>query len=133
MADFCDLVDFEARYGTVDDAADQAAVEELLDDAQALILDVADGSDAAWVSDPESADVPRSVLRVCRDVAYRAWSNPDALSQMSMGNTALSYTREGIADALFLTAREQKTIVTAASQSSMRAVTLVSPYSGDES
>lgn len=125
-----DMAFFEARYGGLS-ADDQVVVSELLEDASALIFDAAEGSDADWVTAPATNEAPRSVKRVCRDVAYRAWSNPDSLSQMSMSNVSFAYVREGVTDQVFLTSREARIVRQAAEASSgMRTVTLESPWSG---
>lgn len=118
------LEDFQTRHGDLD-ADDQDKVEGFLDDASELILEAAD---AEWTEE----DVPNRVRGICVWVAYRAWSNPDALSQSSMGDVALSYTRGGTPDAVFLTKSEHASVVRAAGSSGFVEATLVSPWSGDD-
>lgn len=116
------IEDFEQRHGTLD-VEERARVQGFLDDATELILEVGDDT---W----DEATAPQRVRGICRWVAYRAWSNPDALSQSSMGDVALSYTRDGVPDAVFLTKSEHTSIVRAAEGSTFVSATLVTPYSG---
>jgi hypothetical protein len=113
--------EFEERHGVLD-FGERGAVTAHLNDATDLILDVASQE---WTQET----APRRIKSICLSVAYRAWSNPDALSQSSMGDVALSYTRGGIADAVFLTKLELAAISRASGQSGFVAATLVSPYS----
>jgi hypothetical protein len=114
--------DFEARYGAAD-----ATVEAWLADASTLIRAEVAGSEVDWVTDDES-DVPDAVKVVCISVAYRAWSNPAALSRNQLGAAAVSY-RDEAPDALYLTDHERSTVRGAARLTTFRSVTLVSPYS----
>lgn len=116
------IEDFEKRHGALD-AADTAKVEGFLEDASELILEVGDDT---WTAEA----APQRVRSICRWVAYRAWSNPDALSQSSMGDVAISYTRGGTPDAVFLTKSEHASILRAADGSAFVSVTMESPYSG---
>jgi hypothetical protein len=125
---FATLDEFEARKGDVE-ADQEEIVSTLLVDATALIKAEAEGSTAEWVvgSDP----APVLIKSICIEAAYRAWANPDALSQSSIADSSISYTRDGIPDALFLTAAEKRAVHRAAGSSAALSVTLVSPYSGD--
>lgn len=124
---FASLEDFVERKGPVSEE-EEPAVLALLADASALILDEVSGSTATWVT--ESGDVPHSVKAICVAVAYRAWSNPDGLSQSSIADSSLSYAGAR-PDALYLTDDEKRILDRAAGTSSVVSVTLVSPYSGD--
>lgn len=118
--------DFEARYGQADDR-----VEPLLEDASALILSEVSGSEADWVTetDPEPEAVPGIVKAICVGLAYRAWSNPDALSSESLGEHAHAWAdRSG--QALRLTDAECRILEREAGISSLVSVTLESPYAG---
>lgn len=125
---------FKARHGNLD-SDEEIAVIELLRDATELILLAAEGSEAGWVTDPAAAitagDVPRRIRQVCDAVAFRAFDNPSALAQMSSQDQSASYVRGQTPDAVFLTGDEYESVLTAAATSSFRAMTLVSPYSGD--
>jgi hypothetical protein len=126
MRELATLQDFEERHGPADDR-----VDALLTDAASLILNEVAGSEAEWVTD-SSVDAPAVVVAICVEVAFRAWSNPDALSSQSLGaHTQAWADRSG--EALRLTKEEKRTVRRAAGCSSLRAVTLKSPYSGDES
>lgn len=124
-----ELDDYEDRHGDVD-SADVEVVETLLADASSLILDVAEGSEEPWALEEESATVPGSVVAVCVAAAYRAFTNPNALSRQALGMA--SYTFKGdIPDAMYLTDREVRLVRKAGRRSTFQAVTLESPYSGD--
>jgi hypothetical protein len=117
------LQDFKERHTGADDL-----VEGLLADASSLIRSAVRGSDAAWVSG--DAEAPDEVIATCVQVAYRAWSNPDALSSEALGaHTQAWADRSG--EALHLTKAERRTVRGAAGLGSARAVTLVTPYSGE--
>lgn len=110
--------------------ADRAG--HLLDEASELIRDVAG---LTWlVAGTNALDaVPRRVARICVAVAYRAFMNPEGLTQRSLGDSAKSYdrtAREGGED-IYLTAEEERAVRKAAGGSTFAAVTLVSPYSAD--
>ena len=126
---FATLAEFELRKGDVE-TAQEDIVSALLIDTTALIRDEASGSTATWVTGTDPA--PTVIKSICIEAAYRAWSNPDALSQSSIADSSISYTREGTPDALFLTAAEKRIIRRSASTSGIGSVTLVTPYSGDD-
>lgn len=115
---------FEERHGPADDF-----VEPLLEDASALILDEVSGSEETWVTDEEEA-VPAKVVAVCVAVAFRAWRNPEALSQEALGAHSMAW-RQTAEEALYLTDRERRTVRRAAGRGSFTAQTMESPYSGD--
>lgn len=122
------LPDFEARHGDVPEL-EQDKVGTLLADATELILDTAEGSDADWVLGEEGAAVPAKVVAVCVAVAYRAWTNPNALARQALGQASYVF-RGDVPDAIYLTDREARIIRKASARSTFRAVTLESPYSG---
>lgn len=127
-----ELSDFEARHGDVDD---EDRVSVLLGDASALILAEVDGSEAEWVeaaiAEASGFEFPQEIVSVCVEVAYRAWSNPDALARAEVGDVS-TYWRSGLPpDAIYLTDRERRVIHRGAGTSSFRAVTLASPYPPD--
>lgn len=127
---FATVEDFEARHGEVEEAQAEI-VETLLGDASDLIVAEVEGSEAEWATD-EEVDPPQTVTAVCVRVAYRAWSNPDALARSEIDDIAAWYRAMG-PDALFLTDLERRALRRIAGLGgSFRATTLVSPYSGDE-
>lgn len=101
-----------------------------LSDASALIRDVAGKT---W-TDPVTGAldvIPPRVRQICVEAAFRAFGNPEALSQRSIGDLSRSYdrkSREG-GEAVYLTGAEESAIQRAAGASSLNVVTLVSPYS----
>jgi hypothetical protein len=115
--------DFEVRYGEADER-----VQGWLDDASALIISELAGAEAAWLSE-ESATVPKVVIGICLSIAYRGWSNPDALSSEALGaHTQAWADRSG--DALRISPGEMRVLEREAGISSLQSVTLESPYAG---
>lgn len=117
-------------YTPEETEADRAG--HLLDEASELIRDVAG---MTWLVTGTNAldNVPRRVARICVAVAYRAFMNPEGLTQRSLGDSAKSYdrtAREGGED-IYLTAEEERAVRKAAGGSTFAAVTLTSPYSAD--
>lgn len=117
--------DFEARHGAADDR-----VEHLLADASALIAEEVVGSTAGWARGEKEAEVPATVTAICVEMAYRAWSNPDALSSESLGQHTQAWAdRSG--EAMRVTKAERRVIRRAAGLGTFQSSTLASPYSGD--
>lgn len=113
-------------YTPEDEEADRA--EHILSEASDLIRDTG-GVD--WVDDNGVlSGVPRRVAQICVAVAYRAFTNPEALSQRTIGDSSKSFDRakrEG-GEAVYLTEAEEKAVQKAAGTSGMVSVTLISPY-----
>lgn len=61
-------------------------------------------------------------------VAYRAYRNPDGTTQTSVGDVSVSYSRQGVEGALFLTEAEKRLIRRAVGKSSAGAAGLQSPW-----
>jgi len=125
------LQEFSARLGYTPEGVEAERAEALLDEASELIRDEA-GED--WVdSDSGLGLVPRRVVKICLAVAYRAFVNPEALTQRGIGDSNKSYdrTRREGGEAVYLTEAERKAIRRAAGASTFTAVTLTSPYSGE--
>lgn len=134
--------DFEARYGPAPDT-----VDGLLADASNLILAAVKGSEVQWVvdysadelpeDDPEDpddsgpAEVPGIVVSVAVAAARRAMQNPDGIASESLGAHSVSY--EGGASSFELTSQERRIVRREAGFGSHQAVTLATPYSGDDS
>ncbi|MDG4769005.1 hypothetical protein [Solwaraspora sp. WMMD792] len=120
----------DAAYPT---QAEEDRALALLQEASELIRDAAEKD---WVNDAGTAlvDVPRRVEKICLAVAYRAFDNPKALVQKTIADLNQSYDRARVhgGDAVYLTDAEKKSVRRAAAASSFRSVTLVSPYSGDD-
>lgn len=92
-----------------------------LEDASALIRSEA-GTD--WVDDHDDLllDIPDVIETICLAVAYRAFRNPDGTTQTSVGDVSVSFSREGVAGAVFLTKAEQRAVRKAAGRSSVGSV-----------
>jgi hypothetical protein len=124
------LTDFVKRLGYTPAGTEGDRAEFLLDAASELIRDV---TGKTWLNEAEDAveDVPRRVQRICIEIAYRAFGNPQALSQRTLGDDSKSFDRSGRegGEAVYLTDAEASAVCKAAGiQSSFVAVTLASPY-----
>jgi len=124
---------FTRKLGYAPEEAEADRAGHLLDEASELIREVAEKT---WlIADTNALDeVPRRVARICVAVAYRAFLNPEGLTQRSLGDSSKSYdrtAREGGED-IYLTADEERAVRKAAGGSTFVAVTLVSPYSADQ-
>jgi hypothetical protein len=118
------------KLGYVPEESERDRAETLLDEASELIRDKAGKT---WVTDEGALEsVPRRVRLICVASAYRAFTNPEGLTQRSIGDSSKSYdrtSREG-GEAVYLTDDEIRSIRKAAGTSSLVAVTLESPYTG---
>lgn len=118
-----------AKLGYTPEDEERARAESLLVEASALIRDVAGKT---WTNETTNAllEVPHRVRQIALSVVYRAFTNPEALSQRTIGDSSKSFDRakrEG-GEAVYLTEAEEKAIQKAAGTSGMTSVTLVSPY-----
>lgn len=124
-----DMLVRKLGYTPEDEERDRA--ELLLDEASELIRDVAGKT---WLVTGTNAldDVPRRVARICVAAAHRAFTNPEGLTQRSIGDSSKSYDRSGLdgGETVYLTPSEEKDVIKAGGGSSFVAVTLESPYSG---
>lgn len=114
---------------TPESELDRAAAN--LDAASDLIRDVAGKT---W-ADPDTGaleSVPRRVVSICVEATYRAFSNPEALSQRSIGDSSKSWDRAGRegGEGVFLTSAEEESVRKASETSSFASIQVVSPYSG---
>lgn len=125
---------FSRKLGYTPAGDERDRAEHLLDEASELIRDVAGKT---WTNADTGAleSVPRRVALICVAAAFRAFTNPEALTQRLIGDSSRSYDRNGVdgGDAVYLTPAEEKTIRSAAGASSLTEVTLVSPYNGETS
>lgn len=98
---------FLTRYSGVVATADAARVAALLDDASALVREVA-GSD--YVDDDGALDdVPAVLAVIVTEVARRAYDNPQALTGETVGNYSWRGART-TGSSLYLTTDERRTV-----------------------
>ena len=127
---FANLAALSAKLGYTPEGAEANRATHLLDEASELIRDVAGKT---WVgTDGELAAVPRRVRLICVAAAYRAFTNPEGLSQRTIGDSSKSFDRtkrEGGED-VYLTAAEEAAVRKAAGESGggLMTVTMVSGY-----
>ncbi len=118
-----------SKLGYRPEGEERGRAERLLGEASELIRDVAGKT---WTDEVTGAlvGVPVRVANICVAAAFRAFGNPEALSQRSIGDSSKSYDRTGRegGEDVYLTEAEEKSCRRAASNSSMISVTLVSPY-----
>lgn len=123
---------FVRKLGYTPEDTERGRAEDLLDDASELIRDVAG---VTWLTTGTNAlaDVPRRVARICVEAAYRAFSNPEGLTQRTIGDSSKAWDRSGRegGEIVYLTTEEEKAVRKAGGGGSFVAVTLVSPYSAD--
>ena len=114
------------RLGITLAGADAERAAAVLDDASALIRGEAG---AEWL-DAEGAlsGVPAVVESVALAVAYRAFRNPDGVSQTSLGDASVAYDRGTGQAAVYLTRDERRAIRRAAGTTAVGAIELVSPW-----
>ena len=126
--------DVATRLGRELTPIEGGTVEFLLASATELLLQEIGGAhlDLPWVVDyleDPAPDPPAAVRAVCTEIAYRAFTNPEAAAAMSAGDLSVSY-RAKAEEALYVTRREKRTVRRAAGVYGFRSVTLESPYSG---
>lgn len=119
---------FARKLGYEPQESELDRAETLLDQASELIRDEAGKTWVTTVGALES--VPRRIARICVEVAYRAFTNPEGLSQRSIGDSSKSWDRSGRegGEAVYLTDVEERAVRKAAGLSSFQSVTLVSAY-----
>lgn len=116
------LADLEARMGVV---ADEARARAALDDASALIRSEAGAED--WLDGDGNLEVvPSIVVTVCCKVAQRVLTNPDGVTNETIGSFSHSLTSSS-SDA-YLTKAERRLVRKAAGSSLIGSVELESPY-----
>lgn len=121
---------FCRKLGYTPTGSERERAESLLGEASELIRDIAAKT---WTNDLTGAleGVPVRVANICVAAAYRAFGNPEALSQRSIGDSSKSYDRTGRegGEDVYLTDAEEKSIRKADDAGSgMISVTLVTPY-----
>ena len=94
--------------------------QSVIEDAEALVLDE---GDPEWDSDT----IPARARQIIIAVAMRAWRNPDGLTQSSVGDVSVSYSRTGVEGAVYLTKAEQRSVRKLAQRSFVPA-TYEDPY-----
>lgn len=116
------------RLGFDPASPDSARARAALEDASALIRSVADED---WLDDHgDLEEVPAVVVSICLAVAFRAFRNPDATTQSSVGDVSVTYSREGAAGSVFLSSAERKAVRKAAGKVGFGSVGLTSGYLG---
>lgn len=116
------------KLGYLPEGGEYIRAAHILDEASELIRDKASRT---WTTDAGALeDVPRAARVICIAAAFRAFTNPEALSQRSIGDSSKSYDRAGLGggEAVYLTDEELRRIRKAAGSSSWQSVTLVSAY-----
>lgn len=118
------------KLGYTPEGGEYDRAASILDEASELIRDK--GGKTWTTSTGALESVPNRVRTICVAAAYRAFTNPEALSQRSIGDSSKSYDRSGRegGEAVYLTDDEVRRIRKAAGTSSFNSVTLVSPYDG---
>jgi len=120
-----------AKIGYVPDAYELTRAAELLDEASELVRDTAEKT---WTDETTGvvSGVPRRVRVIVVEAAYRAFTNPEGLSQRTIGDSSKSWDRAGRegGEIVYLTTEEERAIRKAAGASSLVVATLVSPYDG---
>lgn|SRR5690606_2766567 len=107
MLPLATVADLEARLGREFDETETARATALLEDASALVRDVAGKT---WI-DPETEEllpVPGSIRWVVLRAAERAVRNPEGFSAESAGD--YSYQRTGVQPGIYLTEGEERAI-----------------------
>lgn len=108
-----------------------AAVEQVIEITEGLIAEVL-GEDADWVEDLDP--VPSYYRSLCISKAIDALANPEGLTSQSktLGAYSESASYSEYAGDIALTDEERRRVLRNARGGSLRSVTLVSPYSGDD-
>ena len=120
------LTNLGLRLGVTLTGSDAERGTAALDDASALIR-----AEAAqdWVDDEgDLAAVPAIVESVALAAAYRAFRNPDGVSQTSLGDASVSYDRGTAQAAVYLTRDERRAVRRAAGTTAVGAIELASPW-----
>lgn len=109
--------------------SERERAESLLCEASELIRDVAGKT---WTNTTTGAleGVPVRIANICVAAAFRAFGNPEGLSQRSIGDSSKSYDRTGRegGEDVYLTDAEEASIRRADETGGMVNVTLVTPY-----
>lgn len=116
MHPLADVSALEIRLGRSLEGAEVGRAVALLDDASALVRDVA-GKD--WI-DPVTGDllsVPGTIRATVLRMVDRAVRNPDGFSSESAGD--YSYQRTGVQPGIYLTEAEERAIRRALGKSGM--------------
>ena len=93
MDAFCDIDQYQARYGEVDDPA---LLSEALMDASRIIASRLDNSGIDW-QDPDE-DYAERLMQVTRDMAHRAFSVDTAETSIPFGATQFTTSADGFSE-----------------------------------
>lgn len=116
--------ELQARPGF--ENVDQVTAEALIEDASALVRDIADPVDL----DPE-VGVPGAITPVVVSMVRRAVGNPFGRTGEQLGDYGWQAQSGGGSGTIYATRNEQRIIRRAVKKFGPRAVTLRSPYSGE--
>lgn len=121
------------KLGYEPEDEERTRAESILFETSSLIRDIAGKT---WANESTNAllPVPFRVRQIALSVAFRAFTNPEGLTQRTIGDSSKSFDRakrEG-GEAVYLTAAEEKAVQKAAGSvaGGLVSVTLVSPYNG---
>lgn len=129
LAPFSKLV---RKLGYAPEGAERDRAEHLLNEASELIREKAEKT---WTDDDGAlTEIPRRIVLICVAVAFRAFGNPEGLTQRQIGDGSKSYDRtkrEGGED-IYLTKAELDDVVRlgAATGSSFFSATMTSDLFG---
>lgn len=104
-----------ARIGSQPVGTDAERALAALQDASALVRSEAR---LDWATGP----VPEVIQAITLDVARRIFHNPNAITQNSVGDVSVSYSREGGASAAFLSAADRRAIRRAIGRSTAQSI-----------
>lgn len=116
------LAEFEARLGETLTGSDGVRAGALLEDASVLVRDVAEEPD--WTD----TTAPARAIQITLAVALRAYNNPDGLINERLGDASWGWWH-GTQPGVYLT-KDEAAALRKLGGTSMRSVTLVTPYSG---
>lgn len=119
-----DMRMFGDRLGYDPEETELARAEHLLDAASEAIRDE---SGRTWIAETGALEaVPLRISRICVEAAYRAFTNPEGLTQRSLGDSSKSYDRSGRegGEIVYLTEQERRAVRRAAGVSSFASITM---------
>jgi hypothetical protein len=124
MPPLASMAMFGLKLGYDPEESELARAEQLLDAASEEIRDEAGKT---WVTASGALDmVPRRIARICVEAAFRAFTNPEGLSQRSIGDSSKSFDRSGRegGEIVYLTDAERRAVRKAAGVSSFVSMTM---------
>ena len=126
MKPLATLDQFSDRLGVAPTGSEVKRAAAALEDASALVVAEA-GRD--WLNEHDDlVDVPPAIVAVTIDIARRIYRNPDGVTQTSVGDVSVSYSREGGASGAYLTRSDRAVIRRAVGRPTAGVVTLTTAY-----